>query len=456
MADSMSISKELGPFDVLPMVRFYSTILLAFPLTNQSSQSTITKRFEAATSNLFAHYPWLAGQVERDHEWQGEDEGSRPFKISPNRVETFRNVEAQDVSTVMPSYTQLKDAKFPMSMLDANTLTSYKGAPDHYGDEDHTPVFNIRLSFIEGGLLTCFNVMHTAMDGNSLGQMIKQCATIMRGDEIPEGDIKAGNLIANQVLPSLPKGENYLELHNSMIKDPKSKPDALPKSPVKSSWAYVNFSPSQLIKLKRVASQKCLPGARVSNDDAITALLWRAITRARSLKLDMSSGTIMTRAVNLRGKLEPPLPMNFLTNCVMGYNSSLRLSALIRDMDLSDVALLLRRDLDSIDDHFVRSYITFLRSVRDKASISFMPPNPEKDYCLSSWGNWPVYGSDFGEGLGKPEYVRRPRTTSVDGLGFVMPKTEEGGLTVALGLADEAMDALRKDEELLQYAEFIG
>ena len=455
MADSDKISKELGPFDVMPMMRFYSAILLAFPLTNQSSQSTITHRFEATTSSLFAHYPWLAGQVERDREWQGEDEGSRPFKIAPNHIGTFKYVEAQDVSTAMPSYKQLKDAKFPMSMLDANTLTSYKGAPDHYGDEDHTPVFNIRLSFVEGGLLACFNVMHSAMDGNGLGQLIKQFATTMRGEDIPEGDIKAGNLIANQVLPSLPTGEVHLELHNSMIKDPKSQSDPLPKSSAESSWAYFNFSPARMIKLKQVASQKCRPGARISSDDAITALLWRAITRARSPKLDMSSSTIMTRAVNLRGKLEPPLPMTFLTNCVMGHNSNLRLSALI-SMDLSDVAILLRQDLNSIDDHFVRSYITFLRSVRDKASISFMPPNPEKDYCLSSWGNWPVYGSDFGEGLGKPEYVRRPRTTPMDGLGFVMPKTEEGGLAVALGLADEALDALRKDEELLGYADFIG
>ena len=454
MALHEGFEKELGPFDILSFARFYSIILLAFPFREHSDSSVITKHFNEAVMTLFEYYPHLAGQVVRDQAWKGEYESSRPYKIVPDLAPI--NVQTRHLEGILPPYEELKQARFPMSLLDGNVLTPYKGVPDHYSDSDHTPILAIQLNFTSGGVIACFNMMHSAMDGNGLGQLIRQLAAIMRGEKLSDSDVKAGNLEANRVLPSLPKGEKHLEIHKRMLKDPNAKEDGAPGPTIPYQWAYFDFAPEKLAELKKVASKKCSPGTWITSDDAVTALLWRAITRVRSLNLDKSLSSTMTRAVNLRGKLNPPLPASFLANCVVGLFTDAKLSALLDDMDLADVALLLRKEINTVDDHFARSYITFLRSLTDKGSITFTGSNPDRDYCMSSWGKWPVYGNDFGKGLGKPEFVRRPRLTGMEGLGFVMPREVDGRLVVAVSLKEENMERLKGDKELTGYAEYLG
>ena len=446
--------KELGPFDILPFVRFYSVIVLAFPLSEQSSSAMIAQNFEEATKTLFGYYPYLAGQAVRDREWKGEHEGSRPFKIVPDVASTA--IHTKNLADTLPSYEELRQARFPMSMLDGNVLSPFKGTPDHYSDSDHTPVFVIQLNFISGGVIACFNMMHTAMDGNGLGQVIRQFSAILRGEKLSDSDVKAGNLDANQVLPSLPEGKYQLEVHKRMLTDPNAKNDWAPDSTITYQWAYFDFTSDKLAELKQRANQKSLPGTWITSDDVVTALLWRAITRVRSPNLDMSLSSTLVRAANLRGKLSPPLPVSFLANCVVGLFTDAKLSNLIDDMEVGDVALLLRQNINAVDDYFTRSYISFLRSLKDKGSITFAGKNPDRDYCMSSWGSWPIYGNDFGNGLGKPEFVRRPRLKEMEGLGFVMPKEEDGRLAVAVSMKEEDMRKLRHDEELMRYAEYLG
>jgi hypothetical protein len=55
-----------------------------------------------------------------------------------------------------------------------------------------------------------------------------------------------------------------------------------------------------------------------------------------------------------------------------------------------------------------------------------------------------------------PEAVRKPRqSTEVEGLVFLMPKTLEGEISVALCLRDEDMARLRVDPAVLKYGEYI-
>ena len=456
MANPLNFTRELGPFDILPLVRFYSVVLLAFPLYEQNSRLRVTEKFKEATTTLFGYYPWLSGQVERDKEWKGEHEASRPFKIVPNQVEGFQNVQTNDVTGILPTYRELQDARFPMGMLDGRVLSPFKGIPDLYTDEDHTPVFVVRLNYVNHGVLACFSVMHSAMDGNALGHLIRQFATLMRGESLSEADIEAGDLNANQVLPSLPQDKKPLKIHDRLYKDPNAKEDAGPDPGVPCSWAYFDISPDKMSRLKDLAGRDCPLGAWITSDDALTALLWRAIVRSRAHKLDMSLSSTLARAINLRRRLDPSLPLSFLANCVTTTFSDARLSELVNDMSLSRVANLLRQAMNTADDHFARSYITFLRSLADKGSITFAGKNPDRDCLVSSWCSWPVYGSDFGDLLGKPECVRRPRMAGMDGLVYLMPKSEDGRVAVAIGLNEDTMEKLKLDEELLTYTEYLG
>ena len=448
-------AKELGPFDTLPFTRFHTSLLVAFPLSQQADCELVSQRFEEAIKTLFDYYPFLAGQVVRDREWQGEQESARPYKVVPNDVSDFKYLRKNVITDSFPSYAELKDARFPMRMLDGTVLSPYQDIPDHYSDDDHTPVFVIQLNFVSGGLLVNFCMMHTAMDGNGLGQVVRQFAAIMRGEKLSEIDVMAGNLDTNQALPSLPDGEPCLEVHKRMLKDPNAIDDGHPDPTVEFKWAYFDFPPAKAIELKEAASKKCPRGTWITSDDAVTALIWRAITRVRSTNLDMSLTSTMARAANLRGKLDPPLPASFLANCVVALFTDVKLSNLVNEMDLSDVAILLRQEINAVGDHFTRSYITFLRALLNRDDFTFSGKNADRDYCMSSWANWPVYGHSFGEELGKPEFVRRPRMTGMEGLGFIMPREEDGRLVLAISWTKEMMEKLSKDEELMSFAVYL-
>ena len=75
---------------------------------------------------------------------------------------------------------------------------------------------------------------------------------------------------------------------------------------------------------------------------------------------------------------------------------------------------------------------------------------------FSSWAKLDCYELDFNLGLDKPEAVRRPQFEPVESLIYLMPRTLDGGIAVAICLRDEDMERLRADEEFAKYGRYIG
>ena len=80
------------------------------------------------------------------------------------------------------------------------------------------------------------------------------------------------------------------------------------------------------------------------------------------------------------------------------------------------------------------------------------------DILLSSWAKENFYELDFNFGLGssKPESVRRPQFSPIEGLMCILPKRLDGELTVVICLRDEDMERLRTDEKFARYGKYIG
>lgn len=76
------------------------------------------------------------------------------------------------------------------------------------------------------------------------------------------------------------------------------------------------------------------------------------------------------------------------------------------------------------------------------------------DSCHSNEVN--LYDLDFNLGLRKPEVMRRPRFVPVGSLMYIMPKSLNGDLAVALSLRDEDLERLNDDEDWKKYATYIG
>ena len=193
----------------------------------------------------------------------------------------------------------------------------------------------------------------------------------------------------------------------------------------------------------------------VSTDDALCALIWQCVMRARLPHLGPAVEVTFNRAVDVRPALNitksyPGLMQNMTHNhCILQD---------LLGQPLGAVASTLRSNLDpGALAHNTRALATVMTRAADKSRYSFTATfDVNKDIMLSSWAKVETYDVDFGLGLGKPVSVRRPCFVPVEGLMYLLPKTPDDGIAAILCLGDEDMARLRNDEQFITYGKYIG
>lgn len=103
-----------------------------------------------------------------------------------------------------------------------------------------------------------------------------------------------------------------------------------------------------------------------------------------------------------------------------------------------------------------RALATLLDNTKNKSITSFTATlDFSSDIALSSWVKQNSYSLDFGIGLYNPESVRRPQFTPVESLMYLLPKTPNGDVALAICLRDTDMSLLKSDEQFIKYATHI-
>jgi shikimate O-hydroxycinnamoyltransferase len=214
---------------------------------------------------------------------------------------------------------------------------------------------------------------------------------------------------------------------------------------------YIRFAKANLEVLKAQANASLrledVEGSQwVSTNDALTALLWRAMTRARGLAAD--ANTACGFACNARDRFVPPLPSGYFGNVNFFPYLKLPVSKLTEG-PLGAVAMSVHEAAGRITNAYVRSALEYVQSAGDKSLVkpafnSFLGP----DVALTNWSKFPLLELDFG--LGLPAAVRLPKCT-FDGLCIILP-AHGGDVDVLLGLCSPAWKKLLEDEELRKYA----
>lgn len=124
---------------------------------------------------------------------------------------------------------------------------------------------------------------------------------------------------------------------------------------------------------------------------------------------------------------------------------------------LSTMAIKLRQGLSQVDDHAMRSFFHLLQTEKDKTTINYgAKMNPETDIMLTSWVSQKLYDSDFGDALGKPDFVRRPKLPDALSLAYMMPLTRDGDVDLIISLSNRDYEALRADAKWVEFVECLG
>jgi Transferase family len=183
----------------------------------------------------------------------------------------------------------------------------------------------------------------------------------------------------------------------------------------------------------------------ISTFQALSALMWRCITRARRFPPEQKTSCRL--AINNRARLQPLLSSNYFGNSIYAMSTTTTVGELL-DNNLGWAAWLAHQIVanhtDSVIRDMVHKYmsnpIVYTTQMFDIHSI-MMGSSPRFD----------MYGCDFG--WGKALAARSGSVNKSDGKIAAYPGWEhDGSIDLEVCMLPEYMSALEKDEELLAVA----
>ena len=436
-------------------IRLYTQLCFCFSLadTSPSSNFETINFLRAGLERLSAGFPWIAGQALYD----GDVFRIRPLEKTPILV-------VRDLRDELPSIEKFEEAGFPFSMLEEGLLSQCDTFTEN--SNKPAPVLALQANFITGGLLLVFSALHQVMDIAGEGQVIHLFSKACRVESFTSEELRTGHLPRRNIIPLL--DEHTLKpdppsQHNApsapAITDASRAPTPTPTISPKSTWAYIIFSPASLNTLKSLAAETVPSGRFISTDDALSAFLWQAVTRARLPRLDPTLESTFARQVNVRKHVG--IPTGYTGNVVHTISTTCTIRELIEE-PLGVIASRLRASLLPQQDiaYIFRAEAT--AQARQIAAMRGVPSNapkqevPSTSMKMSSWAKERCYEFDFGGVIGRPMAVRRTRFEAWEGLAYFMPKREDGEIAAAVCLRGEDLERVRADEAVRRWGRFVG
>ncbi|RFU76917.1 trichothecene 3-o-acetyltransferase [Trichoderma arundinaceum] len=441
------------------LVTIFTQIGFCFPTRAGCEPQDIISVLTQGTQRLAKSFPWLAGQVV----CEGATEANTGvFKIKPLDAAPRLFVKDLRDDLSIPSMDDMRQSGFPMGALDETIFAPRKtisGTPS----EAIAEVFQLQASIIRGGLVLTFLGQHQSMDGIGQAQVISLFSKACRNEDFTEEELRIGNLAPENTVRLLDSSWNPgPELSHNIVKKDLSQPgpgSLQSKMPTyKGAWAHFNVSASALEALKAEATQTLPPDSSfVSTDDALSAFVWRSISKIRLAQFTPTTKTQFSRAVDLRRYLDIPQTHPGFVQSMTYHDFTMQ--QLVHG-PLGAIAADLRAAVDPATSNLAyhgRSLATLISRTPNKKLTSFIAGfDLSKDVMLSSWANQNSYELDFGLGLGRPEAVRRPRFADFPGLVYLLPRSAAGDIGIAMSLSADEMDLLSADEEFAKYATYIG
>lgn len=457
------------------MPRVYTRILFFFkPFNNTHTFAELSSVFSKAISQLLNNdYTHLFGRLRMDNR------GRLSIYPSNEGVPLYIQ-ERNDIE--ITTLTKWDHEETPAGLITTSPLPK----------DMNEPIIQFYFTLLKHNY-TCIGVTvhHAVMDGTATFDFIQRlgtyCKTILRMNQDTEklplpvathdrspllccsSDPIPFPLYPHQeykiVKPAVPSSDNPL---------PSTPPPFV--IPIMKSYLF-HLTTEAAERLKQKATKEHIADSsssllssplRISTNDAITALLWRCVTRARNID---TNSTMLGMATNGRSRIDPPLSVNFSGNANFYATSVASAGTDLCNESLHASAVRVRTAVDRMTNQYLRSSLAFLENVEN---ITWVFPGFSSfcgnDFAITDWSRFPLYQIDFGWS-GVPLKVRLPGG-NWDGLALLFPvPTDNNGdrnsikidntsaetnkqgrsLEIYLGLKEEHMNKLLTDNEWLMF-----
>lgn len=341
-------------------------------------------------------------------------------------------------------------------------------------DGHDKPLLCVQVTELADGLFIGCSVNHAVTDGTSLWNFINTFAEISRGVKkiTKQPDFSRDSVLISPAVLRIPDGglkvtfneyerlserifsfsrESILKLKarvNNKKWNDNNGIDAVELLGKQSNDTLLGNGNSKVTSILESWFKKTEStnnsNVEVSSFQSLSALLWRAVTRAR--KLPAAKTTTFRMAVNCRHRLNPKLDPYYFGNAIQSIPTCASAGDVL-SKDLRWCAERLNENVNAHGDKMVRRFVqdwesnprTFPLGNFDGASIT-----------MGSSPRFPMYDNDFG--WGRPLAVRSGNANKFDGKISAFPGREGGGsVDLEVVLAPETMAGIESDHEFMQY-----
>ncbi|KAI3994534.1 hypothetical protein MKX01_028760 [Papaver californicum] len=284
--------------------------------------------------------------------------------------------------------------------------------------DGHTiPLLSVQVTELVHGYFIGCSVNHAVVDGNSLYHFLSMWAEICRKKGIEIELLSRPPIIKGWSLKERQEevddddhhGNNYNAVVNLPFSHPNEFIGRYPAPPL--AERIFHFSAQSMSKLKTQANNECRTN-KISAFQALSALVWRSLARARCLLEDQETSCMI--CIDDRWRLDPSLSKDYF-----GFGHT---------------------------DESIRRWFS---DWKKNPKISLL--GPEYDQCTMLMGGSPrfdAYGCDFG--WGKPMAVRSGWTFKFNGNVWAYPgRDSKGSVDLEICLSPTDMSILECDEEFM-------
>ncbi|KAJ7963158.1 Vinorine synthase-like [Quillaja saponaria] len=413
----LSFLDQISPHVYSPFVYFFAS---------SDDSSIVSNRLKKSLSEILTHYYPFSGRIIDNKFIDCNDEGV------PYLVARVHKCKLEDVLQ-NPDFDEL-DKLVPFELDDAFELIT----------------LGVQLNvFDSGGFAIGVCISHKIADGLSALVFINNWAAIARGQ---------ANLVKTHFTSAtlFPPKDNTLGFDSTVYITNKS---IITKRFV--------FGASAIEALKAKYAEDCVKfGTSLENRkkyysrvEALTAFIWRRFL-AVTPRIDENRFYALVHYVNLRPRLEPPLPYYAFGNYYADAQTDpflVSLSSNSTNDGLDYEAALcypLVRQVMEKTKRFDKDFINGIRAGDDEY-LNVLKEDSERflrgeivPFMFTSMCNYPLYDADFG--WGKPTWVVVPHCRYKNLVTFMDAKLG-GGVEVLVCLDVEDMAKFENDKELLAY-----
>ncbi|KAH0427992.1 hypothetical protein CcaCcLH18_09351 [Colletotrichum camelliae] len=481
------VTTQLSVFDLIPP-RVYIKFIVYLPLQPRVTFQQAFAHLQTGLQGTLRQFPFLDGRIfprdEREAGWKpGHIVVSYDPSGSGDRTNPPRQLAFKDLSEVLPDFEDLRDAGFEFSAFDDELVLSAPFVPDLSGGAD---VFLAQANFVNGGCILATGFHHSASDATGMVTAMRAWAEHCRNLANPDSNVcdwLAPESFDRTLLerlwsksPAKPVAEiprdtwGFLGFQPPDAEDDAAQHAAPPPAPARTMESSIFYiSPENFNALKREVLSDGNDGSGLSANDALLALFWRALMKAR-YRAAIAAGqatppdevSYLESPVDGRTDFDPALPSSYAGNLVIVNKVPMPVVDLAAPTtSLRDVAFKVRAQAAKVNPGLVKDAFTLMREVPDYTKLKHAFTRLDGfDVMITSVLLLPLdkinFGADIFDNDGKPESLR-PLMDAFNAnfrLCMVLPMKSHGGIELLVSLFADEMDQLLEDDEFAKFAAF--